>query len=407
MSIAEVIDTLRVSYNFAALSIEEYLLLLNVRQAGLANLDRFHKGASLCCLSTDPRKTCLTSKSNLRESFGSYSAPDLDNMTVWWKTTSGTSGRPVSIPYDASFYLDFKFGAFHKAWYLRRGEVLDKKQYLALVITDVDNEPASISVDPLFSSGVVARLPIDVSNPNQVQSVLHLIETLHPDIISTKPSVLAALVAMRLKLVNRPSIIFVGGAALSADLRLETEQWIGDDIVSVYAISEVGVVASECSYGRMHIYESDVEVTDSHMVVPSEIIVTNRNNKALPLIGYRTGDTGTISFESCECGSSWCWIENLYGRVVPLFRFLNGEVFSPTRFNSFIRKFPLVREFQVTLKELRELEVRVEYLQAPDPVTEALMRDYFLCSIPSNIFVKLIEHRFGPNEKFSRYRIIE
>jgi phenylacetate-coenzyme A ligase PaaK-like adenylate-forming protein len=399
------LSELRASRDFAAPTLLEYLLLLEVRDAGLARLARFHE-AWRPRPRRRPRPHPLLSKAELRTNFQSLVTDELCKGPVWWKTTSGTSGRPVDIPYDATFYLDFKYGVFHKAWYMRHGAPLGDRPYLALVVTDLADEPASLCVDPLYSAGLVARLSIDVSNAQEIDQVLRLIDRHRPDILSTKPAVLMALAQAAAGRSPASPMVIVGGAALAPEARVAAAPWIGANLISIYATSEVGVIASECSEGKLHVYESDVEVTDSHPDAPAEIVVTNRTNRALPLTGYRTGDIGRIAAGACGCGHRWRWIDRLEGRVVPLFHFSRDIVFSPTRYNSFLRKFPSARDFQVSLHGTEFLEVKVEHLEPPDNETVERMSAFFADPLPPGVTVGLSAHRFDPHEKFARYRVV-
>ncbi|MCG8023587.1 MAG: hypothetical protein JAZ02_06345 [Candidatus Thiodiazotropha endolucinida] len=403
MSIADITDALRARWPFPGGGAEEYLILLEERDHALYRLSRFRPDEMV--EQGDLLPSALVSKSELRLNFDRYAADSLEEKALWWKTTSGTSGRPVDIPYDAAFYLDFKYAVFHKVWRMLHGESLADKPYLALVISDVTGDESRICIDPIYSQGVVARLSIDVADEEQVRAVLLLAAEFNPDFLSTKPSVLAALVCAAPDLSPRAGVIIVGGAALSAELREETENRFGGQVVSLYATSEVGVVASECAHGRLHIFESDVKVTDSHPDAPSEIVVTSQTNSALPLSGYRTGDIGAIACGPCACGSVWRWIERLEGRVVPLFRFASGEVLSPTRFNSFLRQFPTVREFQVTLIAPDELEIRIEHLVSPGKDMQAEMEQFFANHVPEYVRFRFCDHIFDQNEKFARFRV--
>lgn len=404
MSIVETIDALRARWVFSGDGMAEYLILLDERPRVLDRLSRFRPDEWTD--SGDARQPALVSKAELRRDFERFAADRLEEKTLWWKTTSGTSGRPVDIPYDAAFYLDFKYAVFHKVWRILLGEALVDRPYLALVVSDVTGDESQICIDPLYSRGVIARLSIDVTDAKQARAVLVLAAELGPDFLSTKPSVLAALVGAAPDLAPRAKIIIVGGAALSAELREEAEMRFRGRAVSLYATSEVGVVASECAYGRLHIFESDVSVTDVHPEAPSEIVVTSLSNSALPLSGYRTGDKGALACSPCACGAAWRWIERLDGRVVPLFRFARGEVFSPTRLNSFLRHFPGVREFQVTLVAPNELQVRVEHLDKPTEDQRAGMERFFAEAVPGYVRFRFEDHVFDLNEKFARFRVI-
>jgi phenylacetate-CoA ligase len=406
MSILNVIDALRAGWSFPGDGMEEYFVLLDERSRGLERLSQFRPDApAQADRRSESRSADLITKADLRSDFERYASASLSDMQLWWKTTSGTSGRPVDIPYDAAFYLDFKYGVFHKVWRMLRGEPLGDRPYLALVVSDVTGDDSRICIDPLFSQGVVARMSIDVGNQEQLRAALELMSALGPDFLSTKPSVLAAMVGAASDLAPRAEVIIVGGAALAPTLRQEAEKRFGGRTVSLYATSEVGVIASECAHGRLHIFESDVDVIDNHPEAPSEIIVTSLGNRALPLVGYRTGDKGAIAPESCSCGAAWRWIKQLDGRVVPLFRFSKGELFSPTRFNSFLRRFPQAREFQVTLAARDELEILIEHIVVPTVEGHALMERFFAEAVPDYVRIRLSDHVFDPNAKFARFRV--
>lgn len=402
-----VIDTLHAHWTFSHDGADEYLILLNERLRGIERLSQFQPNIPVP-LAHHSRSQALnlTTKADLRGNFERYASATLDDMQLWWKTTSGTSGRPVDIPYDAAFYLDFKYGVFHKIWRILHGEPLGDRFYLALVISDVTDHDSSIYIDPLYSRGVVARMSIDVGDQEQLRAAIALMSALRPDFLSTKPSVLAAMVDAAPELAPRAKVIIVGGAALAATLRQDAETRFGGKVVSLYATSEVGVIASECAHGRLHIFESDVDVIDDHHDAPSEIIVTGVGNRAFPLVGYRTGDNGEIAREPCICGSAWRWIKRLDGRVVPLFRFSRGDQFSPTRFNSFLRRFPQAREFQVTQVVRDELEVRIEHIDSPTVEDHARMECFFAEAIPDYVRLHLRDHVFDPNEKFARFQVM-
>lgn len=378
--------------------------MLEARQKVLTRLSRFSERASLARSDGMPP---LITKDQLRDAFESFASPLLSEMPVWWKTTSGTSGRPVDIPYDSAFFLDFKYAAFHKAWQIRFGEMLGSRPYLAIVITDLASEPSGIYIDPLFSAGVIARIAIDVSKMEDVRSVLDLISTNRPQILSTKPSVIAAMTSASAECKPVADLILVGGAALQDHLRRAAQNLFSGAVASIYATSELGVIGSECAHGRMHIYESDLLAIDDHPSAPSQIVVSNISNEALPLESYQTGDAGTISTERCVCGLPWRWIERLEGRVTPLFCFSEGEILSPSCFNKFLRVFPDVREFQVNLVQGRKLLVNVEHVVAPSRELILSMDKFFRNLVPNYVAIQLVEQKFDPHEKFARYRILQ
>jgi phenylacetate-CoA ligase len=83
-------------------------------------------------------------------------------------------------------------------------------------------------------------------------------------------------------------------------------------------------VAAECIEARdgLHVHEDHflVEVVDpeSGTVLPEgeegELVFTTLAKEAMPFLRYRTGDIGSLTFESCRCGRTTARIRGLRGR---------------------------------------------------------------------------------------------
>jgi phenylacetate-CoA ligase len=75
-----------------------------------------------------------------------------------------------------------------------------------------------------------------------------------------------------------------------------------------YGASEVGIIAKECPKHNMHIASENVLVDifkDSKRAGPNEfgeIVVTNLNNRMMPIIRYKVGDVGRLIEGECGCG---------------------------------------------------------------------------------------------------------
>lgn len=100
-----------------------------------------------------------------------------------------------------------------------------------------------------------------------------------------------------------------------------------------YGCGELGSVAHECEAGSLHIMAENmiVEVLDGARVCKpgemGELVITELNNKAMPLIRYRTGDFGSLSAKKCRCGRTLPIIENLAGRAYDIVRNREGQLF--------------------------------------------------------------------------------
>lgn len=101
-----------------------------------------------------------------------------------------------------------------------------------------------------------------------------------------------------------------------------------------YGCGEVGTIAHECEAGSLHINAENVFVEvvdpDGRALGPGtqgEIVVTELNNLAMPLIRYRLADFATIGTDSCACGRTLPTLMHLFGRQYDSLKNLRGELF--------------------------------------------------------------------------------
>ena len=120
-----------------------------------------------------------------------------------------------------------------------------------------------------------------------------------------------------------------------------------------YGGREVGLVAMECSAGRMHIncdgLYLEIDSADP-FTEPGEILITQLNNYAMPFIRYRIGDIGMLSDEVCPCGNQLPILGDLLGRTTATFRtrtgkFIHGGYFTQQFYGiESVNRFQLIQE---------------------------------------------------------------
>jgi phenylacetate-CoA ligase len=101
--------------------------------------------------------------------------------------------------------------------------------------------------------------------------------------------------------------------------------------VNDYGSSELGPIAYLCPHGAMHITSQNLyaEVVDrSGAALPpdttGELVITDLNNSAMPLIRYRTGDFTSIRDAACGCGRSAPILSEILGRELNLLQATDG-----------------------------------------------------------------------------------
>lgn len=168
---------------------------------------------------------------------------------------------------------------------------------------------------------------------------------------------------------------------LSEAQRERVTRVFGAPIQNEYGCGEVGAIAYECERGLLHTMTESVVVEvltgDGRPAGPGEegeVLVTDLNNYAMPLIRYRLGDQA-VRGGDCKCGRPFPTLERVVGRVhdvvfTPAGKRWHGEKMDYLMSAVHQDVFPF-RRYQVVQQETDLLEVR---LVSEEPVPEAARR---------------------------------
>ncbi len=122
-----------------------------------------------------------------------------------------------------------------------------------------------------------------------------------------------------------------------------------------YGGREVGLIAMECTAGRMHLNCRDLYVeTDSHTPynAPGDVLITQLNNYVMPFIRYRIGDIGVLSDERCPCGNESPVLADLLGRSTATFQTKTGTLIHGGYFTKQFYHITGVNQFQLIQETL-------------------------------------------------------
>jgi phenylacetate-CoA ligase len=160
-----------------------------------------------------------------------------------------------------------------------------------------------------------------------------------------------------------------GGSVAATRARIESG-W-GARVFDHCGMTEIGPVGIECpeNPSGLHLLETEciVEVIDAETggAVPSgqtgELVLTNLNRSASPLIRYRTGDLVKIDPKPCPCGRAFVRLENgILGRTDDMIH-IRGNNFYPSALEALIGRFGEVAEYRIEIDESGSLPaVRIE-----------------------------------------------
>lgn len=123
-----------------------------------------------------------------------------------------------------------------------------------------------------------------------------------------------------------------------------------------YGSRDAGLVANECPAGGFHVCAEGILVETTP---DGEILVTNFDSWALPIIRYRTGDVGKLEPRPCPCGRGLPLLRNVEGRRTDFLVTPSGRVLHALAAIYVLREIPEVNQFQVVQERLDRLVVRV------------------------------------------------
>lgn len=151
---------------------------------------------------------------------------------------------------------------------------------------------------------------------------------------------------------------------LSDANRRKLTRLFGAEVFNLYCTREYGCIGFECSkHQGFHIDTGSVYVEivkDGRPVAPGqtgEIVITDLLNFGMPFIRSRTGDTGILSPQPCECRSPLPVLKGLDGRVTDLVYRPDGSVVPGLMLTDLFMDMPSIQFAQFVQESVNELVV--------------------------------------------------
>lgn len=236
------------------------------------------------------------------------------------KRTSGTTGPRQRIYYSEVFYFDELFLSLRKIAGTM-GVCYGQRPVFSTTIVSGTSWPDYLFVDPLNKVGALIRLRINETDISASHELVRRLESINPELIVGNPEILECLlrfVPSERPLRCAPLLIVSSGAILTDDLRQKLEATFRCPVANAYALSEFGLVASECRNHGLHVDTTRVLMeihvpTDPHG--RGSIILSSTANMGMPLIRFCTEDQARLTMAPCNCGIQGPRIEDLIGKT--------------------------------------------------------------------------------------------
>ncbi len=162
--------------------------------------------------------------------------------------------------------------------------------------------------------------------------------------------------------IPSPKGVVCSAETLTEEKRRVIETAFGCKVLNRYASREIGLIAAECPHQKgLHINTEDVyvEIDNDGINEYGEIVVTDFNNHAMPLIRYQTGDVGSISKKSCDCDRGLPIMDEVKGRTSDFILHPGGHLIHGESFSHAFYGIREIARFQVHKKTIQSLEINL------------------------------------------------
>lgn len=285
--------------------------------------------------------------------------------------TGGSTGEPFTV-YLSKEEINRRTAHWFRIFFLHGCNVFDKSATVA-------GMSGRVGTHWFNRLGLLRKIevPFDCSMSDQVEIILNK----KPEILVGYPSrlyLLAKYIGDNHIRIETPKAIFSDSETLLPRMRKTTEEAFGVKVTNVYDSYEFGFTAWECEKHKglhidsdsqvVQIIKDNVELEDGQS---GDIVVTDLDNYAMPLIRYEIGDIGTKSNRKCDCGIAFPLLESVQGRKWDFLLSPTGEEIAPLVVEQFVRRHEGILEYQVVQNSRGTLNVEIVASKDYDYDTDA------------------------------------
>lgn len=269
----------------------------------------------------------FSDKSSLRNAYplGIQAVPDREIVRI--HSSSGTTGKPVIIPYTSKDVDDWST-MFARCYEVAGVTAEDRVQIAVAYGLWTAGSGFQAGAEKL---GAMA-IPM---GPGNTDKQLQMMQDLQSTVLTATSSYALLLSEEIVKRGLRDKIALkkgiFGSERWSAKMREAIQKNIGIELYDIYGLTEIygpGIgINCECGHG-IHYWDDYIyiEIVDpvSGKPVPDgemgEIVITTLVKEGAPLLRFRTRDLSRILPEKCPCGRDYPRIDVIYGRSDDMFK---------------------------------------------------------------------------------------
>jgi len=280
------------------------------------------------------------------------------------RKTSGSTGIPLVFEKDrdATAYMD---ALMYEVYSWHGIDIGDRQSRVWGVPLDTTGKMTTRIKDILLNRRRLSSFKI---SDDDCTKYFKSMKSFKPAFMYGLPNTIASFASTLQSAGYDPSELKIGvvittGEILTPVLRDSIANAFNCRVVNEYGSTECGIIAFECSKGKLHLMNHNmiVEFVDPDTGEPvdegqlGEVVLTELHSYAMPFVRYRVGDMARPIGGKCECGLESPLVEEVVGRVSDLIHTPEGK-----RVNSALLSYsmpPQVLQFRSIQKNAGKLEV--------------------------------------------------
>ncbi|MBN1493519.1 MAG: phenylacetate--CoA ligase family protein [Candidatus Omnitrophica bacterium] len=290
--------------------------------------------------------------------------PLYDKRRCLKSRSSGSTGEPFYTYFDRRSWFMKKYWVKYRA---RRACGMRFGDRVSII--DTDGDQALKKKNRLFALlfPFLNLRAFSIFDPLSI--TIQKIRTRKPTIIYSMPNYLFRL-AREMERDGIPidsvRLIFTSSEYLEKPVRSYIEKTFRAEVFDVYGSTEFKEIAWECErHEGYHINEDEVicEIVKDGVPVATgeigDIVVTDLNNKAMPLIRFNTQDKGMLIDTPCSCGRTLALLKIYGGRASDNIYLPTGELIEAFRLTTSIEYIAGLLKYQIVQTSYDALFIKV------------------------------------------------
>ena len=403
---------------------KEQLALVNERIAQLLRADSFYghrlrqRGVDGVASAEDFRRLPFSEKKDLRDAYplGLMSVPEEKIVRI--HSSSGTTGKPVIIPYTAKDVEDWAIQfarCYEMAGVTRRDRVQITPGYglwTAGIGFQAGCERLGAMAVPMGPGNTEKQLQMMMDMESTVLCATSSYALLLAEAIEAR--------GIKDRIHLRKGVI--GSERWSDKMRARIHDGLGIELYDIYGLTEIygPGIGINCEHNTgMHIWDDFIylEIIDPQTGenLPDgewgEIVITTLRKEGAPLIRFRTHDLSRILPGDCPCGSRFPRIDTIQGRTDDMVKIKGVNLF-PSQIEEILRTFPEVSsEYQIHISHLEGKDTMRLYVETNGSVDFLDLAKRIAERVKSRIgftpLVKVVEIGVLPRSEKKTKRVID